>query len=247
MTIPEAIEVFVKGHAYTRSATHPCEAVRLNGMWLMRDPPGAKYERKKELVVHGLSPEDAVSRIREADVGWHFVCHVHEPDGPFQELRAGYKEQGYRALATEWMFVHDLAHLPIPASTPLPRRVRSTEEAEFVRQAAGRKQILPVELSTDPAPLRLYAVLEGQEAKGWVRSVPVGDDAWVSNLYVLEPERGKGYGFSLMAAMLQDDKAHGIRNSVLLASSDGARLYPHLGYRMVGVLQMFCPTRRAGR
>lgn len=247
MTIPEAIEVFVKGHAYTRSATHPCEAVKLDGMWLMRDPPGAKYERKKEIVAYGLTPEETARRIREAGVGWHFVCHIHEPEAPYQELRARYKEQGYRALATEWMFVHDLADIPMPTSSPLPSRVRSAEEAEFVRQAAGRKQILHTELSAEPAPLRLYAIIDGTEAKGWVRSVPVGKNAWVSNLYVRENDRGKGYGFSLMAAMLRDDKAQGILNSVLLASSDGARLYPHLGYRMVGVLQMFCPTQRSGR
>jgi hypothetical protein len=47
-----------------------------------------------------------------------------------------------------------------------------------------------------------------------------------------------------MSALLADDRAHGVESSVLLASSDGARLYPHLGYRRLGVLQIFCPVRR---
>jgi hypothetical protein len=47
-----------------------------------------------------------------------------------------------------------------------------------------------------------------------------------------------------MSALLQDDREHGVEESVLVASSDGARLYPHLGYEKLGVLQVFCPAMR---
>jgi GNAT superfamily N-acetyltransferase len=79
---------------------------------------------------------------------------------------------------------------------------------------------------------------------GWVSSIPVGDKAWVSDLYVHEAFRGMGYGRALMSALLREDKEHRVRESVLLASVAGARLYPHLGYQRIGTLQIFCPRSR---
>jgi GNAT superfamily N-acetyltransferase len=248
ISIPEATEVFVHGYCFMRSFARPYVAARLDDLWVLRDGPCATparrlTPRKTEVIAHGGAPAEVVGKIRSAGLGWHFLCHLHAPDAPFEAIRGDYKAAGYRALATEWLFAHDLAAVPSHASDPPVRRVRAVEEAERIRRVTRRKPIRDQDLGAEPAAQRLYAVMDENDAHGWVSSIRVGRRAWVANLHVQPRQRGQGFGRALMSALLQDDRAHGIATSVLLASTAGARLYPHLGYRQIGVLQMFCPRR----
>ena len=139
--------------------------------------------------------------------------------------------------------MHRLEQIPQVAG-PLPiRRVDTPELAEAVKQAARRTQALPEHFGKNSA-LRLYAALEDGRAVGWVRSIAVDDAAWVSNMYVLPAQRRRGIGTSLLAAMLRDDRAHGVRRSVLLSSHTGALLYPHLGYEQIGMLYFYMPPKK---
>jgi GNAT superfamily N-acetyltransferase len=249
LTIPEALEVFVGGFCFVRSFTRPYVAERLGGLWVLRDAPApggnrSRGERKREVIAHYAPPAEVVRAIRAAAIPWHFVCHVHGTDGSFQEVRAAYKALGYRAIATEWLFAHHLAEVPELAATPPVRRVRSEGDAERLRRARrGRRAIRREDLGAERPAQRLYAAMDDREVYGWVSSVPVGRHAWVADLMVRPEHRGRGFGRALMSALLLDDRAQGVASSVLLASSDGARLYPHLGYRQIGVLQMFAPRR----
>jgi hypothetical protein len=36
---------------------------------------------------------------------------------------------------------------------------------------------------------------------------------------------------------------YGVKNSVLLSSSDGVTLYPRLGYEQIGLMQIVTPVR----
>ena len=249
LTIPEAIEVFVGGFCFARSFTRRYVAERLDGLWVMRDAPPARAaarsrERKREVIAHDKSPAEVVGMIREAALPWHFVCHLHSDDEDFEAVRDGYRARGYRALATEWMFVHDLAAIAAAASTPPVRRIRREEDAERIRRARrGRRAIRQEDLAAERPRQRLYAAMDEREVYGWVSSIPVGRHAWVSDLLVRPEHRGRGLGRSLMSKLLRDDRDHGVAASVLLASRDGARLYPHVGYRQIAVLQMFAPRR----
>ncbi len=245
LSISEAVEVFVRGFSFMRSGKCPYVAERLGELWYLHDPPNAKRPRKAEVIAHDVEPSEVVRRVREARIGWHFICHLHESDDEFRDVRDGYKREGYRALVTEWMFAVDPAAAPAYASEPPVRRVRTVEDAERIRRARrGRRAIREADLAAEPAPQRLYAVMDDDEVYGWVSSIPVGTRAWVADLFVDAQHRGRGFGRALMSALLADDRAHGVTASVLLASSDGARLYPHLGYRRLGVLQIFSPVRR---
>ena len=254
ISIPDAVEVFVGGFCFLRSFRRPYVAERVDELWLLRDalpapragkPAGIhRHPRKAEVIAHDTDPAQVVATVHDADPGWHFICHLHELDVPTRGIRDAYKALGYRALATEWMFAHDLAAIPALRSEPPVRRVRSGDDAERLRALTRRRQIRPEDLTADPTPQRLYAAMDARDVYGWVSSVPVGKHAWVANLYVPAEHRGKRFGRALMSALLADDRAHGVEASVLLASSDGARLYPHLGYRQLGVLQIFCPVRR---
>jgi predicted N-acetyltransferase YhbS len=120
------------------------------------------------------------------------------------------------------------------------KRVTTRSQADDLNKANRRRQILPVHLGREDT-VRLYAAYDGTEPVGWVSSIPVQAGNWVSNLYVARLYRGQGIGRALMTTMLEDDNSHGAEWSVLLASGDGARLYPHVGYARIGTLQLFVP------
>jgi ribosomal protein S18 acetylase RimI-like enzyme len=232
-----AVEVFVQAYSRIKSQHYPYPADRVDGLWVLHDVPVRKGGRKTEVVACGLLPKDAVSKTTVAELGWHFLCHISPSEDETKEIRDAYKSLGYRAISTEWMFVHDLKQAPDFVSDPPVREVLTQENLDQVKQAANHKlRLMPGS--------RLFGIFDETRDYGWVRSVAVGSDAWVSNLFVHAPFRGRGYGRALMSTLLQSDKEHGVENSVLLASSSGARLYPHLGYRQIAILQMFCPADR---
>jgi GNAT superfamily N-acetyltransferase len=243
ISIDEAIDVFVRGFSFMKSFAHPYVAERIGPLWVLRDSPPRRRPRKLEIVAHGVEPAEVVRVVREAGLGWHFLCHLHEHDGEFAAVREGYKAEGYRALETEWMFARDLAGLPVLTSDPPVQRVRTDADAERLRRTSRSRPILREHLAAEPAPQRLYAAMDERAVYGWVSSIPFGARAWVADLFVRPEHRGRGFGRALMSALLADDRRHGIETSVLLASSDGARLYPHLGYRRLATVQIFCPRR----
>jgi GNAT superfamily N-acetyltransferase len=236
LTIERALEVFVTFFCQIRSRTRPYISERVEDLWVMRDPPGTKNPRKTEVVSHALPPAETVRRIRSAGLGWHFICDVSDGQD-FAQVREAYKREGYRALGTEWLFTHDLRAIPVLESDPPVRLLESEAELAQVRQVARQKRKLM-------EGARLYSVFDQARDFGWVTSISSGPDAWTSDLFVHPEFRGQGYGRALMSRMLRDDKALGVRTNVLLASSAGARLYPHLGYQNIACLQIFCPLER---
>lgn len=238
MTIREALDVFTRGFCVTKSVASPYVVRHEHGLWIMSDGPGRKRPpRKTEIATTGLDPSQVIATIRELQIGWHFLCHVHELGVDAGELRSAYKDQGYRSLGSEGLFVHDLKHIPIFSSDPAPKIVRDQQEANSIpRIAAQPNRVIP--------NTRLHICWDEQTDYGWVTSIPVESSSWVSGLYVHARFRNRGFGRSLMSALLQSDRENGIKQSVLLASAAGERLYPHLGYQKLGVLQMFCPVKR---
>ena len=63
-------------------------------------------------------------------------------------------------------------------------------------------------------------------------------------MYVNPRYRRRGIGRSMLAKMLRDDRAAGLRQSVLTASHTGAMLYPVVGYELIGELLLFTPKKR---
>lgn len=243
MDLELATEVFVRAFSLGKSFAHPYEVERVGRVWLMRDGPGRKEPRTQEWVGCQVPPAEILAAVRSFPPARHAICVIRAEDELDRQIRADFRGAGYRLLATEGFFVHDLVEMPEEGPTDV-RRVSDQELADRLAKAARRRQILPEHIGREDAPVRQYVALDGDEIVGWVKSVSVCGATWCSNLYVQPSHRRKGVGGDLIGRMLEDDRAHGSRASVLLASHAGAMLYPGIGYRRIGELYVYVPAKR---
>lgn len=237
MSMDRFLGVFVIAFCRGKSVYHPYVPRRIGGLWVLEDGPGRRRPRKSEVIAHGLTPEQVVRRIRDGRVGWHFLCHAITP-GEISggELRSRYRALGYRSLGSEGMFAHRLTDIPEFVSNPPVRRIESAAQLDAMYSGEGRRRCW-----RDDA--RLYGIWDDRTDYGWVYSTPVERDAFVSDLFVGEECRRRGFGSALMSRLLRDDRDTGVEFSVLLASRAGTELYPRLGYQNLGTLEIFCPVR----
>ena len=246
MTIDSAIIVFARGFSFTRSRTKPAEVAHIESMTIMRDVRHERPDaRNQELIFGNESPENAARILAEYAAPKHKLCWIVPPEVSDEDACRQVKALGYRLMAREGFFAFD-HNQPLPiASVDHVRRVVSDEDHRDLAKAHGIKPLPAHWLTGERPKLRRFAVDFAEAPVGWVSSVDTGEDCtWVSALWVNPEHRGKGYGFSLMAKMLADDRSLGYRHSVLLASYAGARLYPHLGYRRIGTLYLASPLKK---
>lgn len=231
VSLDRAAHVFAEAYAGIKSRTHPYLARRVGELWVLEDAP-RKKPRRVEVVGVAQDPDHVVETLRQAGVGKHFFSDICPPEVDMFRRRDQVKRLGYRTVVTERMYVHRLEEIPVIKSSPPVCLAMTEDDFDRIPQRSSQKR-----------PWygygRQYTVSHPTRAIGFVRSVPVGEDAWVHDLYVQEAYRRQGYGSALMSRLLRDDKAAGVRNSVLLASTAGSKLYPLLGYELVGVLQVF--------
>ena len=230
-----------------KSMTYPYVYERVGPLIVMRDGDASKprrIPRKSEVVAFGISPAEVLENIKPINLGHHFISHLHTLDYSQQSIRQEYKQLGYRALAAEEFFVHSGIDIPEYKSSPKVRRVTTQADSDKIKRVRrNRKAIRDEDLENDDAPHRLYAVIDGIGPCGWVGSVKCGDQTWIADLFVLPEYRGRGYGRALMSTVTKEDRRLGYSTSVLLASTAGARLYPHIGYEHIGTLQLLCKKR----
>ncbi len=245
VTFSQAIEVFARGFAFTRSYTHPYLAEQVEeGVWALRDAERKRGNyRSEEYVAHGVSPERFDAIARQHTRGNFRLCAIRTMEESDEELRREFKAIGYRLVTTEAFMVQDFKRIPkVPAPVEI-ERVTTVEQAQTLAKAAGKRQILPEFLEMEPEPMRQYVALDEGEPIGWVGSVVTTDCAWCTNMYVAPEYRRRGIARALMTRMLQDDRRSKAQANVLLASHAGAKLYPLVGYRQIGELLMFMPQR----
>lgn len=247
--ITHAIEAFVRGFTFTRSITHPYVGEQIGELWSMRDAPRSgkspRY-RTEEWVAHGIAPSEIDQFVREQTRGRFTLCTICADSESDEEMRADFKELGYRLNTTEPLMVHSLQEIPTFERPVRLERVTTLAMAERLNKAARARQLLPEHLPSDGSletPIRQYVALADDEIVGRVASVVTGEDTWVSNMYVTPEFRRRGIARSLMGQMLLDDRTAGARQSVLLATHTGAKLYPVVGYEQIGTLYIFTPPR----
>ncbi|MCB0130878.1 MAG: GNAT family N-acetyltransferase [Caldilineaceae bacterium] len=161
-------------------------------------------------------------------------------------MRAEFRDLGYRLNATEPVMVHALNEIPTFEQPALLERVTTHQMAERVNKIARSRQVLPEHIPRDGSlhtPIRQYVALIDDEIVGRVASIAAGKDTWVSNMYVAPEFRRRGIARSLLSQMLLDDRLASVRQSVLLATHTGAKLYPIVGYKEIGVLYIYTPPK----
>jgi len=251
--LERAIEVFARGFAYVRSRTHPCEATpnAVPGfpgappLWVLRDAERRRGNyRSEEWVSCNLPPAVVHGAARAGTRGRYVICAIHPAgtsDGP---LRAGFKALDYRLNTTEPLMAHPLRRIPRVPEPAVIERVLTPEMADRLHRATRSRQIRHEDLHPD-ARQRQYVALIDDAVAGWVGSIMVDGSTWCQNLFVVEQYRRRGIARALLCRMLRDDRAHGATMAVLTSSHTGARLYPLVGYRQVGLLLAYTPRRRA--
>jgi GNAT superfamily N-acetyltransferase len=240
-----AISVFAHGFAFTRSFTHPYLVKTLSDRArLLHDGPRTSGDsRTAEFIAHDIPVAELTELAREKAPGRYRICYMlpsGEPDGP---IRAAFKEQKHRLMATEAFMIHRLKNF-VPATVPYAiQRVTTKEEAERLAKAAGSRQILPEHLTAVPVPMRQYVALDGETPVGWVGSTVVGDCTWCNSMFVKPEYRRQGIARALLHQMLTDDRDTGVTANILLASHTGSKLYPTVGYEDLGMLYMYTPPK----
>jgi hypothetical protein len=214
----------------------------------MRDAPrrNPRDYRKEEWIAHRVEPPEVDTAARNGTRGRYFICALQPAGEAGDLLREGYKALGYRLLSTEQLVFHGLRNLPSARSPAKIVQVRTTELASRLAKATRTRPIRPEHLAKD-APFRQYVAVDestrDQKIVGWVRSVYVGGSTWCSNLVVIPTHRRRGIATALLVKMLRDDRAHGMKKSVLLSSHAGALPYPQVGYQPLGTLLIFAPRK----
>jgi len=250
MKLQRLTEAFLIGFASGRSRTYPYLWSCDGELSIMHDAerPQHKGYRRTEIVDVDGDPVSVASaaaeladRIGPAASRW-FLCAIRtEPEDELAHIESEYKRLGFRLTAREVLFSHSL-QLEAPAH-PVPHEIstiRSREEAaDFFRQA-GLKLNTYDWNAIESGQVRRYVCRKDGEQVGSVASVQAGEKTrWVSALWVHEEHRRRGIGTALMRALLQGDSDAGDSLSVLLASKDGAQLYPTLGYERKGTLLLY--------
>ncbi len=251
LAICEAIEVFAHGYCFGRSLTYPHIASLVEGIWCLRDADRANAVdyRKEEWIAFDRSAAEVDRIATQHARGRYFVCAVSRQLESDHVLRNDYKNLGYRLLTTEPFFVHSLKRIPrvtVSHSTETNAQVLKVDSMELAARFAkfSKSRSLRQDHIAENAPLRQYVAMLDNELVGSVRSVHVGNSTWVANMQVEESFRRRGIGSRLLEAMLRDDRRLGFRQSVLLATHAGAKLYPKLGYKQIGLMHIFVPSRR---
>ena len=251
--LERAIEVFARGFSYVRSRTHAYEAtpIAVSGypdappLWVLRDAPRRRGNYRSEEWVSCNLPPPAVDAAARAETrGRYVICAIHPAGTSDQPLRDGFKALGYRLNTTEPLMAHSLRRIPRVPEPAAIERVLTPVLADRLHRATRSRQIRSEDLHPG-ARQRQYVALLDDTVVGWVGSIMVDRSTWCQNLFVVEQYRRRGIARALLCRMLRDDRAHGATMAVLTSSHTGARLYPLVGYRQIGLLLAYTPRRRA--
>lgn len=245
MTLDEAIQAHIDSTLYASTFGDPKELVQVGPIRVIRDAPGRRRDPRKEtFLISGVDPDKALEEVRFYGPK-HWALSVIDPAGAeYDRTKAGYKSRGYRLIIRFPFFALDLSKpVPIAASFPVDR-VTTKDRALAIKHVSGHWQVPEDQLVQGDARIRLYACFFGPNPVGWVQSIRANEQtAWVSGLYVTEDNRQKGIGSTLMSYMLREDAMYGAKYSALLASNDGSEVYRRMGYKELGLMQIFSPIK----
>ena len=127
----------------------------------------ARTRARKKSSRSDLPPGEVAETLRRAGMGWHFLCDAASVGADLKQRKADYKALGYRAMATEWVFFHDLRDIPVFECLPSVRHVQTAEEWGTIPQHSNQKRKW-VEA------FRQYLLWDDAASYGWADPGPRG-------------------------------------------------------------------------
>ncbi|HEU4323357.1 MAG TPA: GNAT family N-acetyltransferase [Roseiflexaceae bacterium] len=242
MDTAAAWEIAIAGFAGTALGRRVARRFRAGPLEAVRFAQGEISGKPfNEFFAHACDPAEALAAIAAArPLERHYLTVLAHRPG----LREPYERGGYRLDDTETLMVCDLATLPALVPVRDVALVGMDEDAAWynANDPEARTWILPENLA-DPR-MAHYAVVEGGQLLARGRTLRLdAHHSYVSRVYTAEARRGQGLARALMARLLADDIAKGVRWSVLTASRTGAPLYTRLGYHPLGTVLLFLPAQ----
>lgn len=253
MDLERIVDVVVRGFSAVRSRTHPYPVRKFGALWFVADAPGGGLRdvRNSEWFAVGLPSDGEISAMRAGLTDRYRLCIAHGGLERDIALEASLKKRQFAYVAGEPIFVCDARRFARVAGPAEISRVSDETLATAIGKLARGRQIAQSEIGNDAAAGRLFVARVDGVPVGWVSSIRIDQTAgWVSNLFVVPTHRRRGIGSALMRGLLRDDRSRGISLTVLTSSKAGAGVYEGVGFRQVGLLQVFRPiggrTGRAG-
>ena len=240
-----AYETFVHAGIISRPGIHPRVLEQAGLLAVIRDAPGKKGDaRNDHFIVCNVSAPDSKTSILQNLRGRFKVSVLVGLSEDANTTKQQFKSIGLRLLASWPMFIceaNSIDPIQSPAGVSI-RCVKDEADAGAVAKAANIAKMLTEQIAGSHL-IRLYAAFQGNNVVGWVQNKQATPEStWVYNLFVHPNHRREGIGRALMQTMLAEDARLGLPYSVLTSTVLGQTLYPGVGYRQVGTLQVYSPT-----
>jgi GNAT superfamily N-acetyltransferase len=241
MNAHTAIEIAGAGLAALRSVTQPAEFVRCGDVWLLRDT-GAKSKRDDSVLTLDLEPAQVIQAVQNLELQDFGIHHFCTPNADQNVLIRQYAALGFNLTSTYFLMARALITASDLSSSLSLWRAETLDQAQQISSAAN--EIL---LSTRDLPPRQLGVrLYGAEAEGrliaWARIAQVNETAaWVDDLFTLPNYRKRGVMTHLMNFAYNDSSNFGVRETVLLCSSENQGFHLKNSYEVVAQKLRFEP------
>lgn len=238
-----AIEIAGSGLAALRCVTQPAEFVRFGDVWLLRDT-GAKPKRDNSVLTLDLEPEEVIQTVQSLELHHFGIHHFCLPNANQNVLIQQYAALGFGLTSTYFLMTRALKTSSDLSSSLTCWRVETLDQAQRISSAANETLLSTRDLPPRQLGVRLY----GAEAEGrliaWAQIAQVREDAaWVDNLFTLPEHRKRGVMTHLMNFTYQDSSTFGVRETVLLSSSENHGFHLKNDYEVVAHKLRFEPRK----
>ena len=243
MNAHTAIEIAGTGLAALRSVTQPAEFVRRGDVWLLRDT-GTKPKRDDSVLTLDLEPAQVIQTVQSLELQHFGIHHFCMPNADQNLLIQHYAALGFNLTSTYFLMTRALIASSVSTSSLTCWQIETLKQAAQISNAA--REIL---LSTRDLPPRQLGVrLYGAEAEGrliaWVRIAQMREDvAWLDDLFTLPEHRKRGVMTHLLNFAYNDSSSFGVRETVLLCSSENYAFHLKNGYEVVAHKSRFEPRK----
>lgn len=191
-------------------------------------------------------PEEMISVVGQVDPQQpYFISDMYS-------LRASaadaYRHLGYTTNFQEPIMVLKLAELEGELATEPVCDVTTMDQATAIQQAFARADERPRPTSQkqiDDAQTIIKAILIDGEPAATGKGILLNDLLYVTDIGTIPSFRKRGFGAAIMRALHLTAKKRGATYSILSATQMAAALYRSLGYRDVGVLDIYEPLPEA--